>query len=694
MSLPQRRLDWTLAGACVLAVVTLVAAYSNSFGNSFHFDDSHVIVDNLYIRSVSNIPRYFLDAATFSSLPANAVYRPLVTTTLALDYRLGGGDVWQFHLSQLLMLMILAAMIFALWAPLVGGVSDRWWHRYAALLAAALYAVHTTNTETLNMIAARSELLSAMGVVGSFLVYVRVPQSRRWHLYLLPMMVGALAKTPAVIFAPLFLAYVFLFERRLSLGDLFSRRSWPAVMGAITKALPAFVVGIATYIAVESQNAPSVNYAGGDRLHYLLTQFFVWLHYGRLFFLPIGLTADTDWTLIPQWYDTRVAAGLLFIGLLVWVLWRSSKTQEGRPVAFGVAWFCIALLPGSSIVPLAEVANEHRVFLPYVGLSLAVVWGLALLAQRQCEQWPAWRRAIGAAAVLVALLAVGANAVGTYERNKDYVSEETLWRDVVAKSPGNGRGLMNYGLTQMAKGQFTEARQSFERASVLNPNYAALEVNLGIVTSRLNDPVVAEGHFLRALQLQPDEPAPHFFFARWLVELGRTTDAIPHLQRAIVLSPGHIAARHLLMETYARVGRTEESQALARNTLEVAPGDAKASQVLSGQAPSVPGRQVAATVETPDGHLNTSLALYQARDYEGSIAAARRALALNPDYAEAHNNIAAANASLGRWDEAIRAAREALRLKPDFPLARNNLAWAEGEKLKARPVTAPSSQPR
>ena len=80
--------------------------------------------------------------------------------------------------------------------------------------------------------------------------------------------------------------------------------------------------------------------------------------------------------------------------------------------------------------------------------------------------------------------------------------------------------------------------------------------------------------------------------------------------------------------------------------------------------------------------LNRSLALYQQGRFDEAIAAARAALALRPDYAEAHNNLAAAYASKGMWDEAIRAAEEALRLRPDFQLARNNLAWARGEKVK------------
>ena len=107
------RRPWIFAGTCLLALVMLVSAYSNSFHSAFHFDDDHVIETNLYIRSLTNIRLFFTDARTFSSLPTNATYRPLVTVSLALDYWLGGGLApWQFHLSQFVMLLILSMMVF------------------------------------------------------------------------------------------------------------------------------------------------------------------------------------------------------------------------------------------------------------------------------------------------------------------------------------------------------------------------------------------------------------------------------------------------------------------------------------------------------------------------------------------------------------------------------------------------------
>src|SRR5207249_10547071 len=111
------------------------------------------------------------------------------------------------------MLVALGVMLFVFFRDVLEMSAPRWWNRYAALAAAALFSVHTTGTETMNLMHARSELLSAMGIVGSFLVYIHAPRLRRFHLYLVPMIVGALAKSPAAVFAPLFFVFVYLFEQ-------------------------------------------------------------------------------------------------------------------------------------------------------------------------------------------------------------------------------------------------------------------------------------------------------------------------------------------------------------------------------------------------------------------------------------------------------------------------------------------------
>src|SRR5213592_5097540 len=91
-----------------LLAVALLAAYSNHFGNGFHFDDAHTVENNAAIRELRNIPQFFGDATTFSSLPSNQSYRPLVSTLLAIDYWLGHGlQPFWFHLSILIVFIAL-----------------------------------------------------------------------------------------------------------------------------------------------------------------------------------------------------------------------------------------------------------------------------------------------------------------------------------------------------------------------------------------------------------------------------------------------------------------------------------------------------------------------------------------------------------------------------------------------------------
>lgn len=66
----------------------LILSYSNHFNNPFHFDDMHTIPGNKAIQSLKNIPQFFKDATTFSSLPANQIYRPGVTTLNELIFGL------------------------------------------------------------------------------------------------------------------------------------------------------------------------------------------------------------------------------------------------------------------------------------------------------------------------------------------------------------------------------------------------------------------------------------------------------------------------------------------------------------------------------------------------------------------------------------------------------------------------------
>jgi tetratricopeptide (TPR) repeat protein len=266
-------------------------------------------------------------------------------------------------------------------------------------------------------------------------------------------------------------------------------------------------------------------------------------------------------------------------------------------------------------------------------------------------------------------------------------TDESLWRDVTIKSPRNGRGLMNYGLTQMSKGDYRTALRYFQSALVYTPAYPSLEVNLGIASGGLNRDAEAETHFRRALSLAPGDAVMHYFYAHWLKSKNRTEEALEQATAAAALNPSYLNSAYLQMEIFSDRQDWGQVRAVAAETLRLAPGDAIALGYVQRAAAAdreVPAaEELARTNPTPEHYLDLSLQYHRVGRYRECIEAARQALQLKPDYAEAYNNIAAAYESMAKWDEAIQAASEALRINPNYQLARNNLLWSTAQKKNA-----------
>lgn len=660
-----------LSTALALAVL---GAYANHFENGFHFDDSHTVTSNIFIRDLRNVPRFFESAQYSSTLPDHYSYRPVLTTSLAFDYWLGHGlkPFW-FQFSTFLWYVLQLVLMFFLFRIIMDRALPQPSNLWTAFFATLCYGLHPANAETVNYVIQRGDLFCTLGIVAGLLWFAARPAQRKYGWYLIPVILAYLAKPPALIFPVILVLYVCLFEQDGQKGK------W---MRSLRAALPA-LLATAVFALVQSAKTPATFNAGAQSAWlYRVTQPYVAVYYFKSFFLPTELSADTDWGYVDGPFSTNAVVGFVFVGALLGAAVWAWRRRDARPIAFGLLWFMAALLP-TSLMPLAEVTNDHRMFFPFVGLALAVFWALRLAIAAR----PAWARAAlaGLAVVLVA------EAYGTHQRNNVWRTDESLWRDVTEKSPRNGRGLMNYGLILMARGDYPGALSYFERALQYTPNYSSLEINLGIANGGLQRNGEAERHFQRAIELAPQTAEPYFFYARWLWQVGQAPRAADLLKTALLRNRLYFDARDLLMRIYAQQNDAAAAQSLARETLQLAPNDEVALGYASGRVPiqasSVtpppPPPAVGNSPTTPEQFLNLSHTLYQSKQYVQSILAAKAALKLRPDYPEAYNNIAAASNALGRWDEGVDAANRALSLNPNYALARNNLLWALQQKQNA-----------
>ncbi|MBX7181787.1 MAG: hypothetical protein K1X82_06730, partial [Bacteroidia bacterium] len=630
-----------------LMLVVTGITYSNHFNNPFNFDDAHTIVTNQWIRNVKNIPQFFKDASTTSSLPANQAYRPGLTTLNAIDYWLSGGKgeptPFMFHMSIFSSFLLLGLLLVLFFLKIFDTVSPNSSNKYFAVFGASFFLLHAANAETINYIIARSDSFSTLMIILALVLFQYSTFSRTYYLFLIPVIIGFFVKEPAIMVGPLLLLYIIEFEWDGSMKNL-------PFKSILVRVLPAIVLGIGLFLFAKANTPTTWTSGGGDRLQYLQTQTFVLVHYLNNFILPLNLSADTDWVLIKNPADDRVLIGVLVIIAALVLAWKTWKSADWRPVSFGILWFFAALLPTSSIFPFAEVLNDHRVFFPYIGLCLASAWTLRMLWVKYQES--TWVRP---SFLVFITLFLGLHSFGAHQRCKVWSSAESLWLDVTIKSPNNARGLMNYANALMAKADYANAEVYFEKAKALWPQYSYVYINLGVLKNATGHPDQAEANFKTAISFNPNNPECYAYYGSFLLSKGRFGDASGIAKQGLSVSPGHVGLNNLLASINSL------PQGVATTKLDVALNAAK-------QNPS------------PEAWLNVSLEYYNVGDYKGCVKAAEESLKLNPKYDLAYNNICSAYNMLKEWDKAIEAGKKAVALNPTSQLNKNNLLVAQNGK--------------
>jgi len=673
-------------GIGLMLLLTLIT-YLNHFENAFHFDDFHTIVNNANIRTLKNTPRFFTDGSTSSVLPQNQAYRPVTVLSLAIDYWLAG-DYYPsyFQTSTFILFLIQGVLMVFLFKKIFDRSFILGPNVYIALVAVTWYMLHPANAETVNYIIARTDVQSTLFVLLGLVMYIFSPFCRRTYLYLIAVGIGALCKPPAVMFAPMLFFYILFFEEKIGLNELFKKNRLNQIWRVLVKALPSVVFCAAMYVLTDKMTPKTWEPGGASPMQYLITQPFVILHYFGEFFLPTGLSADTDWKLLPSVWDIRFFLGIAFILIMLFIAVYTSTKARLRPISFGIIWFFLALIPTSSIIPLAEVLNDHRMYFPFIGLVMSVSWALGLLYIK-------YSSVLKKELIFIAIaLALTVYAYGTWQRNIVWRSEESLWRDVTIKSPQNGRGMMNYALALYSQSDFYDAEKYLKLAEKITPEYASVYTNLGLVKEMEGQDVMAENYFKAGVKLGSNYPDPPTFYGRFLIKQWRFTEAIPLLQRAVTVSPMDIEARKLLMTIYSMTADWDKLRELAQQSLLLFPQNPDVLDYL--EAAEKKENELDVVDEKIKLHpdylkfADLSLLNYQFRRYEQCIATAQEAIDVNPQYAEAYNNIGAAYVKLKQYDKAIDALKQALKIKPSLALARNNLDSAERELKSQGPKAA------
>ena len=664
----------------VLIIAAGIWAYHNSFQGPFIYDDVPSIVQNPHIRHFWPIREVLFVSP---NLPVQG--RPVESLTLALNYALGGLNVGGYHAFNLAVHLLSALVLFGILRRTLGGEKLRGRFGAASVwLAAAIaliWEVHPLQTESVDYIVQRSELLMGLFLLLALYCTLRGTGSSRpgrWYLAAVISCALGMGSKEVMVGAPLI---VLLYDRVFlasSFRDLWRRRAGLhiglAATWLILAALVARTVHPMTRFGVE----------GLTSWDYLKTEAGVIVYYLRLCFWPQPLVIDySDWPIARSLRDALVPV-LAVVGLVGATVWAFRR----RPwLGFWGAWFFLILAPTSSFLPSAgEAAAERRMYLPLAAVvTMAVVGafspGKRLLNKRQGIALGC----IASVSVVVLLTHL------TIQRNRDYISEATIWQDAVEKRPGNARAHNNLGFALAEIGRVAEAVGHYEEALRIQPGYDTAHYNLGNALVEQGRVAEAIAQYEEALRIKPADTGAHYNLGLALVRQGRVAEAIEQYEEALRIAPdftdtGSYAEIHNdLGLALVQQGRVPEAMEHYEQALRINPGFAAAHYNLGvalvelGRVPeAIKHWEEAARImpDYADAHYNLGLALWQAGQLTKAVGHYEQALRINPDFVEARVNLGIALSQLGKRQEGLAQFQEALRRQPDSAQVHYNVGRA------------------
>jgi len=661
--------------AAVLVLLACVLCYANSLRGSFHYDDFHSIVDNPGIRSLASAPAFFSDPSLFSADVAKGMYRPVLLTTYALNYAVGGYDVVGYHLVNLALHVICSLLVWRLALHLLG-------HPSTALVCGLVFAVHPLGTEPVNYISSRSELLVAAFYLAALLTYLTSHgrASCRWGSLTL-FALALLSKSTAISLPVLLLAHEVLVSRpelgRARPWGWYARRHGPcwglaflyfaiiAANGFLGKSLSAPVRDEATQLATQMKAVP---------------------YYLKLLVLPAGLNVEHQFFEAGGFSDAPVLVGAALAASLILVM--ALACYSGRRLAgFLMVWGAVVLIP-TFIMPLNVLVNERRLYL--------VMAGFVLLLGELLGRSPVVRRCgWGMAACLVPLIGL------TISRNSVWADELTLWRDAESKAPGMYRVQTNLGKAKQETGDWSGALAAYQRALGIDDGHGDAPNNIATILHLQGQVDEAVQWYRRALERYPNHAKIRQNLADALVQLGDLPAAHQMYESALALASTDGAIWSNYGEALVQAGEWDRAEAALGRAIELIPDQpepynnlANAYSGRDDQARAVDlYRQALSRSETPAAAILANLGDSHRR--LGSLDEARRALLqaieADADFARSHYYLGQTEVLAGRWSEADAAFAEASRLDPHHVptvVARAELAGERGDLGKAARLLA------
>lgn len=606
------RQDWLLT--LLLVIVTMVAYLPAWNGMPIWDDNAHLTKPEL--RSLDGLTRIWTQPG------ATQQYYPLVHTLFWLEHQLWAYWPAGYHLLNILLHCASALLLVRILRQLE--IPGAW-------LAAAIFALHPIQAESVAWISELKNIVSGVFYFGSVLAYLKFDRARNLACYAAALALFALGLMSKTVTATLPAAMLVIFWWKR--GKL----SW---RGDILPLIPFFLLGTAAglFTAWVERNlvgaeGSNFNYTIIERV--LIAGRAIWFYLGKLFW-PLDLifvyprwqVSQTVW-----WQYLFPAALLLLLAVLGWL------SRRWRAPMAGLLFFIVTLFPVLgflNVYPfIYSLVADHFQYLASLGIIVLVAAGIVLLLERR----ELWRQATGdvlCAALLTSL------TILTWRQSAMYTNVETLWRTTIERNPQAWMAHNNLGTVLLQKGQVDEAIVHFQKAFEIKADNLEARANLGSALLHKGELDEAIAQYYKAIEIKPDSALAHYDLANVLLQKGQVDEAIAHYEKAIEIKPDDADVYNNLGVVLFQKGQVDQAIADYQKALEINPQNVQARANLAW-----------ALATSPQSSMLKAIAVKLAQQANQLTGGA------NPTVLHI---LAAAYAQTGQFTEAVETAQRSLEL--------------------------------
>ncbi|MBF0483385.1 MAG: tetratricopeptide repeat protein [Candidatus Omnitrophica bacterium] len=448
-----------------LALIFIVLAgflvHSPMLGSDFKTVDDYVSINyNHAIRDLHNVPQFFKESFFKTS---NDYYRPLILTTFALNYAAHGLNAFFFNLTDLILHLICALLVYFLILRIVKDQN-------IAFLSGLLFAIHPVQWDAVGNIAGRSIILCALFYFAAMLFYMR----RQWWLCAAAFFLSLLSKESASTFLLVVIGYEFIYGRK-------KENSEPVQKIFIRLAILCAVFGVYILLRKNAGIVTPLVLPGVEEWVVRVLTFFrgMW-DYLRLMFFPYDLHYDRSMPYLKPVLSFNLLAALLFIVVSVGAMFKYFGKATSA-VRFLVIWLiCDFLLYSQIVIPIGTSAgyamlSEHFLYLPLASALPLLIIGVKYLGVWLIRQDICSKIFLKSLAVFFVIHL----ALITVYQEWSFSDNISMLRRSLEFNDKNSRVHIAMGLSYVYKNRFVEAEKEFRRALELQPRDERARIALG-----------------------------------------------------------------------------------------------------------------------------------------------------------------------------------------------------------------------